>query len=157
MPVAPSFKDFIRLTEPFYENGKNYIRVRNPKTGTERKVRWYSDSEYAKAYGKTEATLGSGFRNLKEARGFSKGPILVIRGNKPSDESYLEQSIARYAVGIGWHFVSTDSIPDRRPPHFKYLLLGWKEASIDETHMKEPKELAAILDRKAKANNWVVI
>ena len=52
MPVAPSFQNFTRLSEPFFKNGKTYIKVKNPSTGTEREVRWYSDSEYAKAYGK---------------------------------------------------------------------------------------------------------
>lgn len=154
MPLAPSFAEFERLSEPFYENGKYYMTVRNPKTGTERKVRWYSDAEYAKAYGKKLST-DDGFDGLKHARGFDNGPILVIRGNRADDEDWLRASIARYAVGIGWYIVSTDTLPEDAPKHFKYLLLGWKEAIIDERHMKKPADLNNLLSEKARRKEWV--
>ena len=48
--VAKSFQNMEMLTEPFEENGRMYIKVRNPKTGTERKVRWYTEKEYNKMY-----------------------------------------------------------------------------------------------------------
>ena len=48
--VAPSFQSFEFLTEPYSANGKMYIRVRNPKTGTERQVRWYDNAEFRKLY-----------------------------------------------------------------------------------------------------------
>lgn len=154
--VAPSFAAFDKISEPFYENGKYFIMVRNPKTKTKRKVRWYSDAEYAKAYGnKLSSDHTNGFDNLKHIRGFDNGPILVIRGNKASDENWLRRSCARYAVGIGWHIVSTDALPADAPAHFKYLLLGWKEASIDDRHMKKPTDLSKLLFEKAQRKEWV--
>ena len=39
MAVAPSFQNFEFLTEPYVVGDKMYIKVRNPKTGTERQVR----------------------------------------------------------------------------------------------------------------------
>lgn len=154
MPLAPSFSTFERLGEPFFDNGKFYIHVRNPKTKTERKVRWYTDAEFAKAYGK-KLCPEDGFDNLKQARGFTNGPILVIRNSRASDEDWLKKSVARYAVGIGWHIVSTDVLPDDAPKHFKYLALGWKEASQDERHMKKPNEIVAILSEKAAKGEWI--
>lgn len=32
--VAPSFQQFEQLCEPYQVSGKMYVRVRNPKTGT---------------------------------------------------------------------------------------------------------------------------
>lgn len=154
MPVAPSFENFPIVCEKYSKNGKDYIDVKNPKTGTVRSVRWYSDAEYAKAYGK-KFKVDDGFDKLKEVRGFSQGPILVIRNTKPSDEEWLNHSIARYAVGIGWHIVSTDAFPSDAPPHFRYLLLGWSEASLDERHMKSPSDLADILTKKANRKEWI--
>lgn len=154
MPLAPSFAEFERLSEPFFENGKYYMNVRNPRTGTERKARWYSDAEYAKTYGR-KLSLDDGFDGLKHARGFDNGPILVIRGNCANDEEWLQASNARYAVGIGWYIVSTDTLPQDAPKHFKYLLLGWKEAIIDERHMKKPNDLNALLTEKARKKEWV--
>lgn len=153
MPTAPSFKDFKRLSEPFCKNGKMYIKVEHPNTHNERDVRWYTDIEYAKNYGKQENT-DDGFDNLKKVRGFEKGPILAVRGVKgPADEEYLKRSTARYAVGIGWHFVSTDTVPHDAPTHFKYVVLGWNEARLgDDRHMKTPNELATIINMKVRDN-----
>lgn len=155
--VAPSFKEFAIVKEQYIKNGKYYVDVKNPKTGTVRSVRWYSESEYAKNYGKQEK-VNDGWDGLKHARGFDNGPILVIRNNKSADEEWLKRSCARYAVGIGWHIVSTDTFPEDTPQHLKFLLLGWQEfRDGDDRHMKKPTELAAILDKKAKNKEWVNI
>lgn len=154
--VAPSFVDYKRIsTEPFCKNGKYYVTVEHPKTGNRRDVRWYSESEYAKAYGKKLVDTDKGYDGLKHARGFDNGPILVIRRNRPEDEDWLRASCARYAVGIGWYIVSTDAFPDNAPKHLKYLLLSWSEfRNGDDRHMKSPAELAAILDNKARNKEW---
>ena len=112
--VAPSFKDFPIVKEQYVKGGKYYVDVKNPKTGTVRSVRWYTDAEFAKNYGKKlEDGEDKGWDGLKHARGFDKGPILVIRGARSTDEEWLKHSCARYAVGIGWHIVSTDTFPRR--------------------------------------------
>lgn len=155
--VAPSFKEFAIVKEQYIKNGKYYVDVKNPKTGTVRSVRWYSESEYAKNYGKQEKS-DDGWDGLKHARGFDNGPILVIRNNKSTDEEWLKRSCARYAIGIGWHIVSTDTFPEDAPKHLKFLLLGWQEfRDGDDRHMKKPTELAVILDKKAKNKEWVNI
>lgn len=156
MPVAPSFANYKRITdEPFYKNGKAYITVEHPNTHNHRDVRWYTDAEYAKAYGKKLADADKGFDGLKHARGFDNGPILVIRRNRPEDEEWLRKSIARYAVGIGWYIVSTDTFPEDAPEHLKYLLLSWEEfRDGDDRHMKKPEQLAAILSKKAANKEW---
>lgn len=98
------------MKEQYVKGGKYYVDVKNPKTGTIRSVRWYTDAEFAKNYGKKfEEGEDRGWDGLKHARGFDKGPILVIRGARSTDEEWLKHSCARYAVGIGWHIVSTDT------------------------------------------------
>lgn len=161
MPVAPSFEAYKRITdEPFMKNGKLYITVEHPNTKNKRDVRWYSETEFAKAYGKKlqDNPDPDYWKGLKQCRGFSKGPILVIRRNLPSDEEWLRASVARYAVGIGWFITSDDEFPDNAPEHFKYLLLGWNEFKLnDDFHMKPAAELAEILDKKARNGEWVNI
>lgn len=50
--VAPSFQTYkVIVAEPFYKNGKLYITVEHPSTKNHRDVRWYSEKEYARAYG----------------------------------------------------------------------------------------------------------
>lgn len=154
--VAPSFKNFTMLSEqPFIKNGKSYVKVKNPSTGSIREVRWYTDAEFAKNYGKKLGIApDDGSEGLKQARGFNNGPILVIRRNKPEDEEWLRQSIARYALGIGWYIASTDIFPADAPKNFKYVLLNWDEAKIDERHLKKPNELAVIIDKKIRNKEW---
>ena len=160
MPVAPSFTNYKIITEnPFLKNGKLYITVQNPNTGNNRDVRWYSEDEYAKAYGKKVAEPSDkGFPMLKHARGFDKGPILVIRNDRPADEPWLCRSNARYAVGIGWYIVSEETLPEDAPAHFKYLLLSWDEfRNGDDFHMKSPEQIAEILRKKAIKREWFKI
>lgn len=154
--VAPSFKDFSIVKEQYIKDGKYYVDVKNPRTGTVRSVRWYTDTEYAKNYGKKLSDDNANW-NMKHARGFDNGPILVIRNIRSTDEEWLKHSCARYAVGIGWYIVSTETFPNDAPSHFKYLILGWDEFKADDHHPKKPTELAAILDKKAKNKEWIKI
>lgn len=54
MPTAPSFQTMLIVSEIYLKNKKSYIDVKNEKTGTIRSVRWYSDTEYKRLYGKAE-------------------------------------------------------------------------------------------------------
>lgn len=157
MPVAPSFSTMPIVRDAYIKNDKYYVDVRNPKTGTVRSVRWYSDKEYAKNYGsKITDDKRDEYGGFKHARGFDNGPIIVIRNNKPTDEEWLGRSIARYAVGIGWYFVSTDTLPEDIPTHFKFLSLSWNEfRGVDDNHSKDPKVLSEILAEKAKRGGWL--
>lgn len=161
MPVAPSFATYKVISEqPFTKNGKLYITVEHPNTHNHRDVRFYSDAEFAKAYGSKIAakTEPGTFKGLKIARGFEKGPILVVRRNRPEDEDWLGKSPARYAVGIGWYFPSTAEFPTDAPPHLKYLLLSWEEfRDGDDEHMKSPGQISEILQKKANKREWFEI
>lgn len=154
--VAPSFQTMKIVGETYTKNGKQYVDVKNEKTGNIRSVRWYSDTEYAKNYGKKLSDDNANW-NMKHARGFDNGPILVIRNVRSTDEEWLKYSCARYAVGIGWYIVSTETFPADAPSHLKYLILGWDEFKVDDHHHKKPTELAAILDKKAKNKEWIRI
>lgn len=149
MSVAKSYENFTKLSEPYEENGKMYIQLQNPKTGTIRKARWYEEAKVKKT--------NSGNPNLKRVRGFSKGPILVVRNIKThADELWCKESNARYAVGIGWHFVSEEELPAEMPKSLKYVLLTWDEfKGKDDFHSKTSKQLAAIITRKLEANKTI--
>lgn len=154
--VAPSFQGFTVLSkDPFIKGDKKFVTVQNPKTGTKRDVRWYTDSEYAKAYGKKIINTDISIPNLKEEKGFKNGPVLVVRRNQMRDEDFLRKSKARYLTGIGWYFTMDDILPSDAPEHFRYLLLGWNEFKKDDTHIKEPAKIAEILDKKASNGEWV--
>lgn len=130
--TAPSFKDFERVCEPYTKAGRLYVDVKHPNTGNVRSVRLYTEQEFAKAYKQACATSGSvsvgpakwhGAIDLKKARGFSAGPITLI---KTKDEEFLNKSNARYACDIGWYFVSTEEIPSL-PSDAQTKLMTWEE------------------------------
>lgn len=150
--VAPSFATYeMVVAEPYLKNGKLYVTVRHPNTGNERAVRWYDEKEYTKAYGAPKQAAANGFDGLRQARGFRDGPIVVVRGNKVSDEAYFAASIARYATDIGWYFTSTDPFPEDRPAHCTYVLLGWDEFHDGtERSAKSPNDLKLLISNKVK-------
>ena len=86
--VAKSFQAMKIITEPFQENGKFYVKVLNEKTGTIRKVRFYSENEYFKMYPeerKNAATITIGNNhnsNIKHVLGFDNGFITIFKGNQ---------------------------------------------------------------------------
>ena len=79
--VAKSFQSMKQLGEPFCEKGKMYVNVQNEKTGTIRKVRWYTDAEYAKMYGEKVDKPASEFKCQKQILGFENGYITIFKGD----------------------------------------------------------------------------
>lgn len=129
--VAPSFQNFEFLTEPYSSNGKMYICVRNPKTGTERQVRWYSDAEFRKLYPKEKIEIKNKYyRPRKEVLGFDKGYITVlINADLDKHAEWLAEAKARYHKQWGWYIISTEAIPESHPKEIAMKKLLWEEIS----------------------------
>lgn len=129
--VAPSFQNFEFLTEPYSSNGKMYICVRNPKTGTERQIRWYNDVEFRKLYPKEKVEIKNKYyRPRKEVLGFDKGYITVlINADIDKHAEWLAAAKARYHKQWGWYIISTEAIPENRPEEITIKKLLWEEIS----------------------------
>lgn len=142
--IAPAFQSYLILSKsPFMKETKLYITVLNQKTKTKRDVRYYNDSEYAKMYGTKISS---------PTPDFSKGPILVVRNYKLEDEEYLRKAQTQYFIGAGYYFTSGQILPADAPPHFRYLLLSWKE--INQI-LDKPSKIAKLLDNKANEGKWI--
>lgn len=154
--VAPSFQNFTKMSEPFEKNGRMYIDVKNDITGKIRTVRWYTDSEFKKTFGKKLAVAeDTGSDVIKHCRGFDDGPIIAIRDNKDEDEEWLRASVARYMMGTRWYFASTDALPIDAPEHFKYIVIYWDEVKDgDDRHVKPPEHWAKLIEKKLQAGDW---
>lgn len=157
--VAPSFQTYKMITpEPFAKNGKFYVTVEHPNTHNQRDVRWYNTSEYQKQYGKSgnTSTLSQELAaSLKKARGFTDGPITLIRNTKSADETWLCNSKARYAVDTGWYFISSEPVPAGAPAHFRYMALSWEEFTSDGVHKKPNEDVIATIRAKEKRQEYV--
>lgn len=144
--LAPSFQSFQILSEPFDKNGRKYVRVKNPKTQTEREVRYYTDAEYDKAYGRKESNpkeKSKRFKNLWKALGFHRGYIYVFKDWDYTKQMYLESN-ARYHCGFGWYVVSEECVPTNLP---RASILLREQAFTDKTgeEVKSDEELKKII------------
>lgn len=151
--VAKSFQNMEMLTEPFKENGKMYIKVRNPKTGTERKVRWYTEKEYNKIYpgsAVSQKTITKDsyywspatetyhdndpyWKSQKELFGFTKGYITIFSGNTYNYKDYLKSIGCKYTKFWGWGLSSEIELPSDFPEELIPLKLEWSKIGNEET------------------------
>ena len=140
MSVAPSFQNFEMLCDPFESNGKMYIRVKNPKTGTERQVRWYDEkSKPVKSAAAPVINRPVGEKPQKDILGFTNGYITIFKGDTYKHIDWFRMSIARYTRYWGWYIVSTDEIPADLPEDLEPIRLNW-ELVGDENGFLYPEE-----------------
>lgn len=146
MPVAKSFQSFEMLTEPYIVSGKQYVKVRNPKTGTERQVRWYSTSEFEKLYPEMVQTQDTFCNPQKEALGFTKGYITIFKGDTHAHIDWFRASIARYARWWGWYIISTEEIPNDLPDGLEPIQLPWDIVGNDNGKLKPESVIQKAID-----------
>lgn len=132
MSVAPSFTNLERLSEPFEENGKEYILVKT-KSGTTRKVRWYEEPMKK-------------IRPLKEVLGFTKGYITIFKGDTYSLLEWFQDSTARYHKFWGWYFASEEELPEI-PAGITPIQLKWEDVAFaDEDQLRPESQIKEHID-----------
>ena len=133
MATAPSFANLERLSEPFEENGKEYILVKT-KSGTTRKVRWYEEPMKK-------------IRSTKEVLGFSKGYITIFKGDTYPVLEWFQQSVARYHNFWGWYIVSEDEVPEIIPAGVTPIQLKWEDVAFaDEGQLRPESQIKEHID-----------
>lgn len=143
MAVAKSFQSMKQIGEPYPSAGKMYVRVENPKTGTIRQVRWYSEAEYAKLYPEEAvvAEVTKMLRTQKEVLGFDKGYITIFKGDTYAELEWFQRSIARYTKLWGWYIISTEEVPEDLPPAVHPIQLPWTAVGNDNGTLKIDSEV----------------
>ena len=133
MATAPSFANLERLSEPFEENGKEYILVKT-KSGTTRKVRWYEEPMKK-------------IRPLKEVLGFTNGYITIFKGDINSLlEWFQKEPKCRYHNFWGWYVVSTDELP-QIPAGLEPIQLKWEDVAFaDEDQLRPENQIKEHID-----------
>lgn len=150
--VAKSFQKMEMVGEPYVENGKAYVVVKNNNTGKTRTVRWYTESEYAKMYpGETIPELAAasaatpGLKTHKEALGFDKGYITIFKGDIETYHSWFLASNARYATFWGWYVVSTEEVP-QLPAGIESVQLKWEDVGLENGNLKTESTIKAFIE-----------
>lgn len=151
--VAKSFQNMEMLSEPYEKSGKMYIKVRNPKTGTERQVRWYTEKEYNKMYPDSAASQISETKDSfywspatetyhnndpywkpqKDVLGFTNGYITIFIGNTFNYKEYLKSIGCKYTKFWGWGLSSELELPTDFPEELKPAKLEWSKVGNEET------------------------
>ena len=132
MATAPSFANLERLSEPFEENGKEYILVKT-KSGTTRRVRWYEEPMKK-------------IRSVKEVLGFTKGYITIFKGDTYSLLEWFQESTARYHKFFGWYFVSDEELPEI-PAGVTPIQLKWEDVAFaDEDQLRPESQIKEHID-----------
>ena len=132
------------LTEPFEEKGREYVMVKNTRTGTERKVRWYTQEEYDKMYAAASPTSrkeSRPYKSQREALGFQKGYVTIFKGDTYTYLEWFRHSIARYCGWWGWYVVSTDELPNDIPEELTAITLPWHLVGDEDGYIFDDKAL----------------
>ena len=148
MPVAKSFQKLEQIDMPFEVGGKMYIYVKNPTTGTARRVRWYSDAEYMKLYpGDTEFKSTSKYhRSQKSVLGFDGGYITLCVGAEYEQCEWFKSHGARYTRDWGWYFMSETPIPEDIPENITLKQLDWELVGTEQETLKPDAEIQKALE-----------
>lgn len=143
--VAKSYQSLPLEGEPFVENGKSYVLVRQ-NNKTTKKVRWYTDKEYAKMY-PTETVISRS--SQRKALGFNKGYITVFPKASAEDPFFNRNPEFRLCVHWGWYCVSTENYPNL-PEGIEGKRLPWELVGTGETLL--PPEM---IKKNLKENGYV--
>lgn len=142
--VAKSFQELKIESEPYSVNGKMYVNVRTKSNGL-RKVRWYTDKEYARMYPDEKISSTSERKTQKETLGFDKGYITIFTGNTYEDKDYFKENSARYTRLWGWYFTSTTDLPNDIPDDVTPIQLPWELVGTEDGELKpEDQVIAAV-------------
>ena len=166
MPVAKSYENCDLKGEPFKENGKWYVLI--IKKGEEKKVRWYTEAEYARMYPMAKGGLVSKdimmTFNARHAFGFDNlGYITLYRGNAETVKNWARQEwppLAWYNETFGFYTPSKIT-PANYPEGVECVKLTWDEVKQDDIHMKSHEEVKRYVDvlispNTAQDNQWNV-
>ncbi len=133
--VAKSYQTWPVEGEAFENNGKMYLKVRNPK-GEVKQVRAYSEMEYRRLYKETCASPASQSGVavkpqgpvVKHILGFDEGYIWIFKGDLEHADYWFERTReCRYHVIWGWYIISTETVPFDIPSCIESVQLPWEK------------------------------
>ena len=127
--VAKSFKNFEIVGSPIEEEDKSYILVRNPSTGNQRKVRWYSPHEYISLYPEDKdyaRQYDPYYKPQKDVLGFVNDIIYILKEDIPFDNDTYTLQNYRYTIWWGWY------LPGDANPTEDFTPINWGQVAKNE-------------------------
>lgn len=138
--VAPTFQKYKILNEPYEKSNKLYIDVEHPTTHKVRTVRWYTETEFSKAFGGSPSIKEEKptiLKTKKEVLGFHpEGYVTIFKGDTTPLQSWFEeQPVCRYHKLFGWYVICTDTLPTL-PAGIEAVRLPWIAVAEDANILK---------------------
>lgn len=141
MPVAKTYAKMEIQDEPFKENGKMYVNVLSPK-GI-KKVRWYSDAEYARMY-PNEAKDEPEF-NAYRAFGFNDSDYITLyRGRNIEEWAENDRHNIWNNLIFGYYTPGRLELPNLSNG-IEAVQLKWKQVAAKGNSMKPVEEVQKIV------------
>lgn len=131
--VAKTYLTWERAGSPFKEGENYYINVIHPKTGKEKKVRWYGEIP--------------GAFTAKKLFGFDKGYITIFKGVNAENEEYFRKSCARLAMFFGWYLVSSEEFTEPLPENVEPVKLYWEDITENDK-LLDSKDIKRLVKQK---------
>ena len=151
MAVAKTYEKYEMRGEPFCENKRMYIYVVTPKG--EKKVRWYTDAQYAKMYDEAPKSGGLMDFDARHAFGFGpKGYITIYKGDNVENWAKKDLTNLRYNLTFSYYTPSRLELPQLEDG-ITPIRLSWDEVMDYDTRMKPHDVVRKIVAEKVGSVN----
>ena len=143
MPVAKTYQSMEIQGEPYQENKRWYVDVLSTK-GI-KKVRWYSDAEYARMYPEEKKDLMD--FNARHAFGFDeKGYITIYKGDPKVVEEWAENDRTNIWYNLIFGYYTPSKFPTPKVLNgIEPIQLKWEQVQNYEDRMKPHEEVAKLV------------
>lgn len=146
MAVAKSYANCKVDGEPFRENGKMYINV--IMAGKPKKVRWYTDAEYARMYPDEEVKHDVMDFNARHVFGFdTKEFIFIYKGTNVEEWAESDRTNIWFNLTFGYYTPSKFDCPELADG-IEAIQLTWEEVAAHDDRMKPHEEVQKIVAAK---------
>ena len=148
MAVAPSYQKFTQMADPYMENGRMYITLKDESTGRVKKARWYTNAEYKKLYPNApiETANDCSIHDILGFGGEDDG-ITLFKGDTYSELDWFHlHKECRYHRILGWYVVSSEEVPTALPKGITPVRALWNKVSGADGKLLPDAKLQPYLD-----------
>lgn len=84
--------------------------------------------------------------DIKKSLGFSKGSIILFKGDTYSHLDWFRQSVAKYRKYCGWYIPSTEKMPEDVPEDLEPKVLKWSDISSDDATLLPDHKIKEVIE-----------
>ena len=146
MPVAKTYQSYETLGEPFQENKRWYVNITTTK-GI-KKVRWYSDAEYARMYPDDNPAKDLMDFNARHAFGFDeKGYITIYKGDPELIKRWVENDHTNIWYNLTFQYYTPSKFPTPKVLNgIEPIQLKWEDVMDHDDRMRPHEEITKMVN-----------